>query len=174
MPARAMSERPGAAHPNANDARASSHALDLDSYIPAYFTYLAGKLSASASATYRPRFGVGITDWRIMALVAADPWISAARICAETGLDKAAVSRSVHDLAKSGLIEVRPDAADQRRQVIALTRKGIALHDKIVKLAIAREQKLLEGFSASERKTLLGFLIRLQAQVGAANLIDAV
>ncbi|MGA8290973.1 MAG: hypothetical protein WB820_00420, partial [Rhodoplanes sp.] len=74
----------------------------------------------------------------------------------------------------SGLIEVRPDAADQRRQVIALTRKGIALHDKIVKLAIAREQKLLEGFSASERKTLLGFLIRLQAQVSAANLIDVV
>ncbi|MGA8989312.1 MAG: MarR family transcriptional regulator [Rhodoplanes sp.] len=169
-----MNERPGSAQPNSDEARASPHALDLDAYIPAYFTYLAGKISASASAIYRPRFGVGITDWRIMALVAAEPWISATRICAETGLDKAAVSRSVHDLAKSGLIEVRPDAADQRRQVIALTRKGIALHDKIVKLAIAREQKLLEGFSASERKTLLGFLIRLQAQVSAANLIDVV
>ena len=31
-----------------------------------------------------------------------------------------------------------------------------------------------EGFSASERKTLLGFLIRLQAQVSAANLIGVV
>jgi len=109
-----------------------------------------------------------------MALVAAEPWISAARICAATGLDKAAVSRSVHDLAEIGLIEVRPDAADQRKQVIALTRKGIALHDQIVKLAIAREKKLLEGFSAHERKTLLAFLIRLQAQVEVANSIDAV
>jgi DNA-binding MarR family transcriptional regulator len=173
MPARTMNERPGAAQPD-SDARASQHALDLDSYIPAYFTYLAGKLSASASALYRPRFGVGITDWRITALVAADPWISAARICAETGLDKAAVSRSVRDLEKSGLIEVRPDPADQRPQVIALTRKGIALHDKIVKLAIAREQKRGGGGGGSERKMLLGFLIRLRAQVGAANLIDAV
>jgi DNA-binding MarR family transcriptional regulator len=169
-----MSERAGAAPPKSDDGRSSPHALDLDSYIPAYLTYLAGKISASASAIYRPRFGVGITDWRIMALVAAEPWISAARICAATGLDKAAVSRSVHDLAKTGLIEVRPDNADQRRQVIALTRKGVALHDRIVKLAIAREQKLLEGFSASERKTLLAFLIRLQAQVAAANSIDAV
>ena len=168
-----MNERPATPR-GSDDARASPHALDLDKYIPAYLTYLAGKISASASAIYRPRFGVGITDWRIMALVAAEPWISAARICAATGLDKAAVSRSVHDLAKTGLIEVRPDAADQRKQVIALTRRGVALHDQIVKLAIARERKLLEGFSASERKTLLAFLIRLQAQIAAANSIDAV
>ena len=169
-----MTDRPDSAQPKPDEARASPHALDLDAYIPAYLTCLAGKISASASAVYRPRFGVGITDWRIMALVAAEPWISAARICAATGLDKAAVSRSVHDLARSGLVEVRPDAVDQRRQVIALTSEGVALHDRIVKLAIAREQKLLEGFSASERKTLLGFLIRLQAQVGAANSVDAV
>ncbi len=168
-----MSERP-AMPQSPDETRASPHALDLDKYIPAYLTYLAGKISASASAIYRPRFGVGITDWRIMALVAAEPWISAARICAATGLDKAAVSRSAHDLAKTGLVEVRPDAADQRKQVIALTRRGVALHDQIVKLAIARERKLLEGFSASERKTLLAFLIRLQAQIAAANSIDAV
>jgi DNA-binding MarR family transcriptional regulator len=153
--------------------RASPHALDLDNYIPAYLTYLAGKISASASAIYRPRFGVGITDWRIMALVAAEPWISNGRVCAATGLDKAAVSRSVHDLAKAGLIEVRPDGEDQRRQIIALTRNGIALHDEIVKLAIAREEKLLEGFSPDERRTLLAFLVRLQAQVRAANAINA-
>ncbi len=47
--------------------RTSTQALNLDNYVPAYLTYLAGKISNSASATYRPKFGVGITDWRIMA-----------------------------------------------------------------------------------------------------------
>ncbi|MGZ8371920.1 MAG: MarR family transcriptional regulator, partial [Rhodoplanes sp.] len=65
-----MTDRPHSAQPRSDEARASPHALDLDNYIPAYLTYLAGKISASASAIYRPRFGVGITDWRIMALVA--------------------------------------------------------------------------------------------------------
>lgn len=165
-----MNERPDAAQPDP-DARASPHALDFESYIPAYFTYLAGKLSASASALYRPRFGVGITDWRIMAMLASQPWIGAAHICAVTGLDKAAVSRSVRMLRKTGLIDVRADETDQRRQAIALTRKGVALHDKIVQLAIERERKLTEGFTAAERRTLLDFLLRLQAQVRAANAV---
>ena len=165
-----MSRRPRATAPRTSrEARASPHALDLDRYIPAYFTFLAGKISASASAIYRPRFGVGITDWRIIALVAAEPWISAGRICAATGLDKAAVSRSVHDLAKVGLVEVLPDGDDQRRQTIALTRKGLSLHDEIVKLAIAREEDLLEGFSSGERQMLLAFLMRLQARLRATN-----
>jgi DNA-binding MarR family transcriptional regulator len=168
-----MSRRPHAAPSKSRNERASPHALDLDRYIPAYFTFLAGKISASASAIYRPRFGVGITDWRIMAMIAAEPWISAGRICAATGLDKAAVSRSVHDLAKAGLVDVLPDGDDQRRQTIALTRRGLAMHDEIVKLAIAREEKLLEGFSRGERQTLLAFLMRLQAQVRATNAADA-
>ena len=147
----------------------SARALDLDRYIPAYFTFLAGKISNSASATYRPRFGVGITDWRIMAMLASEPWISAGRICSATGLDKAAVSRSVRALQDTGLIDIQPDPADQRRQSVALTRKGVALHDRIVKLALEREQRLLQGFSTAERKRLLDFLVRLQAEVQAAN-----
>lgn len=168
-----MARRPRATPPKTRAERSSPYALDLDRYIPAYFTFLAGKISASASAIYRPRFGVGITDWRIMALVAAQPWISAGRICAATGLDKAAVSRSVRDLAKAGLVDVLPDGNDQRRQTIALTRKGLALHDEIVKLAVAREEELLEGFSRGERRMLLAFLMRLQARVRATNAADA-
>jgi DNA-binding MarR family transcriptional regulator len=148
-----------------NGPRRSQRALVLDDYIPAYFTYLAGKISSGASAIYRPQFGVGITDWRIMALLAGEPWIGASRICSSTGLDKAAVSRSVRDLAKAGLIEVRPDRSDQRRQSIALTRKGIALHDRIVELAIAREQALLADFSDRERQALRAFLMRLEKTV---------
>lgn len=161
MTARSTSRR----SETANGDRRSPRALVLEHYIPAYFTYLAGKISSGASAIYRPKFGVGITDWRIMALLAGEPWIGASRICSSTGLDKAAVSRSVRDLAATGLIEVRPDRSDQRRQLIALTKKGIALHDRIVELAIAREEALLAGFSARERKTLLALLMRLEQTV---------
>ncbi len=157
---RSKARRPG---PQALDAtRRSARALDLDHYVPAYLTYLAGKISASASATYRPKFGVGITDWRIMALLATEPWITAGRICDVIGLDKAAVSRSVREMKKAGIVET---GADQYRQSIALTRKGLALHDRIVKLSLAREQHLLKSFTAAERKQLINFLARMHAQV---------
>lgn len=154
-----------------NESRASRQALDLDSYIPAYLTFLAGKLSSSASAVYRPRFGVGIADWRMMALLAAKPWVVASHICNSTGLDKAAVSRSVRSLQDLGLIEIAPDRKDQRKQLIALTRKGIALHDRIVKLAVAREQALLEGLSEAERNTLLRLLVHLQRQLRSVSAV---
>jgi DNA-binding MarR family transcriptional regulator len=160
MSLRSKARRPG---PQALDsARRSAHALDLDHYVPAYLTYLAGKMSSSASATYRPRFGVGITDWRIMALLATEPWITAGRICDVIGLDKGAVSRSVREMKKSGIVEI---GEDQYRQSIALTHKGLGLHDRIVKLSLARERQLLKNFSAAERKQLINFLARMHAQV---------
>ena len=145
--------------------RRSPHALDLEHYVPAYLTYLANKVSASASAFYRPKFGIGIADWRIMAMLAAEPWIVAARIVDATGMDKGAVSRSLRHLAEAGLVELCADESHGRRQLVALTHKGLALHDRIVKLAIEREQQLLKGLSAEEREVLLGFLMRMRAQV---------
>jgi DNA-binding MarR family transcriptional regulator len=151
--------------------RASARALDFDSYIPAYLNFLASKLSSGASAVYRPRFGIGITDWRLMALLAAEPWVVASHICNVTGLDKAAASRSVRSLQDLGLVDVAPDRRDQRKQLVALTSKGVALHDRIVELAIAREQALLEGLSETERKTLLRFLIHLQKRLRVTNAV---
>ena len=71
--------------------------------------------------------------------------IVAGRVCDVTGLDKGAVSRSLHDMGKRGLVETRADATDQRRQLVALTRKGVTLHDRIVDIAVAREAQLLAG-----------------------------
>jgi DNA-binding MarR family transcriptional regulator len=85
------------------------------------------------------------------------------------GLDKAAVSRSVQGMKSNGIVEVRRTNDDQPRQLIALTRKGVNLHDRIVKLSLAREQQLLKNFSAAERKLLLNFLSRMHAQVVDTN-----
>ena len=146
MSLRSKARRPG---PHAPDnTRISAHALDLDHYVPAYLTFLAGKISSSASATYRPKFGVGITDWRIMALLATEPWISAGRVCDVIGLDKAAVSRSVREMKKLGIVDVRADE-DQYRQLIALTRKGLSLarpdRQSVAGARTATAQELFRG-----------------------------
>ena len=41
------------------------------------------------------------------------------------------------------------------------------MHDRIVKLAVARQEQLLSGFSAEERALLIDFLARMRAQVEA-------
>ncbi len=167
MSLRSKARRTGPTAPD--DTRVSAHALNLDNYVPAYLTYLVGKISNSASAIYRPQFGVGITDWRIMALLATEPWISAGRICDVIGLDKAAVSRSVRGMKAAGIVDLQRSGDDRVRQAIALTRKGLKLHDRIVKISLARERQLLRGFSATERELLINFLSRMHAQVVDTN-----
>ena len=46
-----------------------------------------------------------------------------------------------------------------------MTRKGLSLHDRIVKVSLEREQQLLKNFSTAERKLLINFLSRMHAQV---------
>ena len=71
-------------------------------------------------------------------------------------------------MKKAGIVDLQR-ARRSPRQSIALTRKGLALHDRIVKLSLARERQLLKVFSAAERKQLINFLSRMHAQVVDAS-----
>ena len=84
--------------------------LDLDRYVPAFITFIANKLSNSATAFYQRQFGVNVTEWRIMSLLAIEPGIPASRICHVIGFDKGPVSRTLAGLrkARAGVDPHRP------------------------------------------------------------------
>lgn len=143
--------------------------LDLERYVPALLVFLANKLTSSASAIFRRRFGIGTTEWRVMAMVAVDPGIAASGICRVIGFDKAAVSRALAVLQKKGLVQSRSHESDGRSSAYALTAKGWRLHDRILKISLAREQRLLGDLSAAERETLIGLLNRLHRRLPDLN-----
>lgn len=146
------------------DVRSSPKALDLENYAVAYLTWIANKVSSSASTIYRKRFGIGVTDWRIMALLAVEPWIPAGRISEVIGFDKAVISRSVAFMQERGLVETRFRDNNFRRQFIALTRAGLELHDRIVEVAREREEFLLADLDAAERRTAIRLLAKIHAR----------
>lgn len=148
----------------AKDTRTSAKALDLENYVVAYLTWTANKMSSSASALYRKRFGIGIADWRIMALLAVESWIPAGRISEVIGLDKAVISRSVAFMQERGLVETRFRDNNQRRQFVALTKDGLKLHDRVVEVAREREEFLLADLTEQERKTAIRLLAKIHAR----------
>ena len=95
--------------------------LDLDRYVPAFITFIANKLSHSATVFYQKNFGVNITEWRIMSLLAIEPGIPASRICHVIGFDKGPVSRTLSLLQKRGMVTIRTAADDGRTHSISLT-----------------------------------------------------
>lgn len=144
----------GASGPGTDDRRV----LDLERYVPGLLTFLANKLSRSASALYQREFGVNVTEWRIMSQLAIEPGIPATRICQVIGFDKGPVSRSLAAMERKGILAVEADPADARRHVITLTEAGRALHDRIMPVALERERRLLAPLPAGERDQLIASL----------------
>jgi DNA-binding MarR family transcriptional regulator len=143
--------------------------LDLTSYVPALLTFVSNKLTRSGSALYRRHFGVGITEWRILAMLAVEPSIPATRICQVIGFDKGPVSRSLAFMEGRGLVTIRADEADTRRRLATLTPAGRALHDRIIVVALERERRLLSCLTAEQRSTLVEVLNLLHDNLADVN-----
>jgi DNA-binding MarR family transcriptional regulator len=139
--------------------------IDFDCYLPFGLTAISNKIARSASRTYLRRFGVGINEWRIISNLRAWPGITANLICQRSGLDKAAVSRSLKLLEDAGMVCTDGGGGDARGRNLRLTAKGDDLHDLLIEVALAREARLLTGFSAQERSLLLSFIARLHENV---------
>ena len=101
----------------AKDARARARdrrGLDLDRYVPALITSSPTSCRAARRVFYQKRFGVNVTEWRILSLLAIEPGISAARICHVIGFDKGPVSRNLAVMEERGLVTIKADPSDGR------------------------------------------------------------
>ncbi|TAK47844.1 MAG: MarR family transcriptional regulator [Xanthobacteraceae bacterium] len=143
--------------------------LDLERYVPALLIFIANKFTHGASSLYRRNFGVGVIEWRCMALLAIEPWISPNRICQVIGLDKAAISRSIRALQKQKLVEVRANSQRSRFLEVALTRKGRELHGRLVRVALEREKRLLADIEPDELEILISALNRMHRRLPEVN-----
>ncbi|WP_137890477.1 MarR family transcriptional regulator [Ramlibacter sp. 2FC] len=141
--------------------------LDLDNYVPGLLLRLSNNISSSASNVYRERFGVSVTDWRLLSFFKLYPWSTASQACELMGLDKAAVSRAAAFLVEQGWLETRPQGL--RKVEYRLTPAGNKLHDDVCKVALAREDALLAGFSKEEKEILVAMMWRMFDNVGAVR-----
>jgi DNA-binding MarR family transcriptional regulator len=145
--------------------RSSGPVTDLDRSVLFLTTAFANKLSKGASRRLKAALGIGLTEWRVVCNLGAEPGLSAGRIAEISGVDKSVISRAVTELERQGLISGSSDEGPGRQTALRLTKAGQALHDKGVRRADGREERLLDGFSEIERDQLLDFLKRLNGNL---------
>ena len=135
--------------------------LDLEHFLPYRLSVLSNRVSSAIARVYSERFGLGVTEWRVMAVVGRYPDLSAGEVAQRTAMDKVAVSRAVARLVESGQLRRETHDDDRRRSVLRLSRAGYAIYDVVAPHALAFEARLLEGFDADERALLFRLLDRL-------------
>ena len=143
-------------------ARAGRHAeLDLEHFLPYRLSVLSNRVSSAIARVYSERFALGVTEWRVMAVLGRYPDLSANEVAQRTAMDKVAVSRAVARLIESGRLQRELHDEDRRRSVLRLSDTGYRIYDEVAPLALAFERRLFEGMDAAERDLLFRLLDRL-------------
>ena len=142
------------------DAPASA-ALELERFLPYRQSVLSNRISDAIAREYSQRFALGVTEWRVMAVLGRYPGLSASQVAQRTAMDKVAVSRAVARLLEAGRLSRSADSDDRRRSLLRLSVAGQAIHDEVVPQAIEFEHRLLDGIGSEERASLFRLLDRL-------------
>jgi DNA-binding MarR family transcriptional regulator len=140
---------------------ARPNTLELEHFLPYRLSVLSNRVSGAIARVYSERFNLGVTEWRVMAVLGRYPGLSASEVAQRTAMDKVAVSRAVASLLDSGRLERETHGDDRRRSVLRLSTTGQAIHREVAPMAIAFEQRLLAGMDAAERALLFRLLDRL-------------
>ncbi len=150
------SDNPWAAH--ADD---GSH-LTVDNFPTTLIVTLGNSLRRLVTAPYAEQFGLTVSEWRLLSLLAHYSPTPFGELVKLSGADKAQVSRTMRQLEERGLVEMRPDENGSKKKLDCLiTRSGRALHKKVIPVARERQAKVLSVLSAEERVALYNALKKL-------------
>ena len=146
--------------------------FDLDRLFSYRLSVLSNRISGAISREYHRRFGLAITEWRVMAVLGRVPGLSAGEVAARTAMDKVAVSRAVARLLERALIQREIHGDDRRRSVLALSAAGFEVYETVAPMVVEITRKLMSVLTDEEEQLLEKLITRL-ADVGLAQMSAA-
>ena len=141
--------------------------LKLESFLPFRLSLLSNTVSTNIAAIYQDKFAISMSEWRIMAILAEYPDLSADEVCQQTKIEKSVVSRAVARLLKRHMIIRQFDDEDRRRSILRLSETGLSVYDEVMPIAENFEKKLIAKLSKQERLSLVNLLDKLQQEAGS-------
>ena len=144
--------------------------FDLERLLSYRLSVLSNRVSNAISSEYHRRFGLAITEWRVMAVLGRFPGLSAREVTERTAMDKVAVSRAVARLLERELVKREIHGDDRRRSVLTLSDAGVAVHAEVAPMVLACQENLISPLSEEERE-MLDRLIDKLATVGMDEML---
>jgi DNA-binding MarR family transcriptional regulator len=146
--------------------------FDLQDFLPYLLNQAAEATSRGFQATYRDRYGLTRTQWRIMANLGRFGAMTARDICRISHIDKTKVSRAVAGMEGDGLLIRAISDKDRRAEDLSLTAKGRAVFAEIGQRALTFDADLRARLGpevAARIDAILREIIALQAPSAAED-----
>ena len=137
--------------------------LDLFRFVPFQLNRLAAEVSSALSVEYATRYELDIPEWRVLATLGFRHEACSAQFIAHcTRTHKSTISRAVTSLMQRQIVERVENADDRREFRLRLSRKGVALYEELIPRLLRKEQEILSGLSALERREFVRLLGKIE------------
>jgi DNA-binding MarR family transcriptional regulator len=125
--------------------------LVLEDFLPYRLNVLSAIVSHGFARLYSERFGIGIPQWRVVAVLGQYGPQTSKQVGAHTHMHKTMVSRAVTGLERHGLLARQPNPTDKREAFLSLAPAGRRVYAEIVPLAHDYAARLTADLTAADR-----------------------
>ena len=131
--------------------RSADALLKVETYLPYRLNVAATLASQAFARIYQERHGIGIPEWRVLALLGEHDTMTGKAIGAHAQLHKTKVSRAVAALERRKLLARRANRSDMREAFLSLTPAGRAIYEDLAPIAEAFARRLIEAVAPADR-----------------------
>ena len=128
--------------------------LQIQDFMPYLLNRAAETTSQDFQKTYKDRYGMLRTEWRILFHLGRYGDLTAKQICSMADLHKTKVSRAVSALARKRFLVRTQVPTDRRNELLALTKQGQSTFDHLQREATVYNETLMASFTADEQQVL--------------------
>jgi DNA-binding MarR family transcriptional regulator len=136
--------------------------FDIDDFLPYLLNRAAEKSSLGFQQEYKSKYGMLVTEWRVLFHLGHYGDMTAIDICKKGDLHKTKVSRAVTGLQKKRFLERETMRDDKRFEVLSLTSKGRLVFEDLISKARDYNATLTAPFTQSETDFLFKALRRIK------------
>lgn len=126
------------------------------------FSILATQQTRCLSEMYIQKFGLTVSQWKILPIIGYCGPMSAKDVGERTSLEPEKVTRAVNQLVARGLVIRRADPDDRRRVVLSLAAKGKKVFKDSEQIRDAIEAEFLKALQPSEKASFHRILSKLE------------
>tara|TARA_R110002096_G_scaffold52556_20_gene137369 strand:- start:4959 stop:5477 length:519 start_codon:yes stop_codon:yes gene_type:complete len=138
--------------------------LNLMEHLPFQIGMLTNMIRQVTSDVYVRESGLSSREWRVLGMLGCNGPMMPAQVAADTGMDRATITRAVSRLEKLGYVFTGSDDQDRRRKVLYLTQKGATTCEDVRPIMDAKGQAFEDVLTKQELKYYYQIMAKLQAK----------
>lgn len=151
-----------------SDLRESGESLTVDAFLTTLMSQVGNALRRTITTPYAERFGLSVSEWRLLSLIAHAGRIAFSELVEQSTSDKALVSRGLKRLELQGLVVLQGEGHTPRKKIYCeVTPQGAALHEEAIPIARAAQAEAICAIAPEDRDAMFRGLIALREYCNA-------